>query len=263
MKPAVRPVLPPPFPAVALQLMRELQADVGAADVAHLIERDPTLTVSLLRLANSPFFGLRRQVSGVGDAVMVLGMSAVRRLVMSLGVAAPIARGGAADPAFARAQWQRLVSCAAIARRLVGDSAQAELAFVAGLLHDIGAVQLLQQHGAAYVALHAQAHGADDLRTHEAERFGMPHDRLGAELLEAWGLPQPIADAARRHHENDDAGDSEVARAVRAAHRLADAPDAAALAAVLAELTAAGLPAQAALDAARIEIEALSGLLNP
>lgn len=245
-----------------MQLMRELQADVGAAEVARLIERDPTLTVSLLRLANSPFFGMRRQICSVGDAVMVLGMSAVRRLVMSLGVAGPVARSGAADPEFARAQWQRLVCCAAIARRLVDDPAAAELAFVAGLLHDIGAVLLLQQHGAAYVALQARANGGEDLRALEAERFGTPHDVLGAELLEAWGLPQPIADAARRHHDEAAPGEGAVERAVRTAHRLADAPNEAARADLAAQMAAAGTPVQDAVDAARVEIEALSGLLN-
>ena len=151
-----RPSLPPPFPAVAVQLIQQMQdPHVGAAEVGKLIELDPSLTASLLRLVNSPFFGLRRQIAGVPEAVMVLGMSAVRRMVLSLAVVTPL-RQPQVDPAFARQRWQHTVGCAALARRLIGDDpAAAELAFTAGLLHDIGQVHLLQLHGAAYVQLHA------------------------------------------------------------------------------------------------------------
>ncbi|HEV7914982.1 MAG TPA: HDOD domain-containing protein, partial [Albitalea sp.] len=77
-----RPTLPPPFPAVVVQLIQQMQdPDVGATEVGKLIELDPSLTASLLRLVNSPFFGMRRQIASVSDAVMVLGMSAVRRMV--------------------------------------------------------------------------------------------------------------------------------------------------------------------------------------
>ena len=256
-----RPLLPPPFPAVVVQLIQQMQnPNVSAAEVGRLIEFDPSLTASLLRLVNSPFFGMRRQLANVSEAVMVLGMSAVRRMVLSLAVATPMRHGGI-DPGFARAQWQHTVSCAALARRLIaGDMATAELAFTAGLLHHMGQVHLLQLHGAAYVALHAEHPGAD-LRALEAQRFGQAHDTLGAELLEAWGLPQVIADAARHHQDMPPiAALTLVQQAVWVANRLACAPGDAALAA---QWGAAGLaPIQRAMLDARAEIDTLASLLN-
>lgn len=256
-----RPALPPPFPAVAVQLIQQMQDPyVSAGDVGKLIELDPSLTASLLRLVNSPFFGMRRQISGVSDAVMVLGMGAVRRMVMSLAVVTPL-RQANVDPEFARAQWQHTVSCAALARRLVDDdSGASELAFTAGLLHDIGQVHLMQLHGAAYAALHAEMPGGD-VRPLEVQRFGQAHDSLGAELLESWGLPQAIADAARLHHTAPPiASLTPVQQAVWVANLLAGTPDEAALAAQVSPDSLA--PVKQAVAEAKAEIETLAGLLN-
>jgi putative nucleotidyltransferase with HDIG domain len=259
---AKRPALPPPFPAVAVQLIQQMQLPAtSAADVARLIELDPSLTASLLRLVNSPFFGMRREIGSVNDAVIVMGMSAVRRIVMSLAVAGPL-RQAPADAAFAQAQWRHYVTCAALARRLiVDDSAASDLAFTAGLLHDMGQLHLLQQHGAAYVALRAEAAGAD-VRVLEAERFGQPHDTLGADLLEAWGLPQAIADAARHHHAPlSRPGLTLVQQAVCMANRLAaGSPEQAALAMAHCPDTL-GSPKDAMAQASA-EIENLCQLLN-
>jgi len=256
-----RTMPPPPFPAVVVQLVQQMQdPNVTAGDVGRLIELDPALTASLLRLVNSPFFGMRRQIGGVSDAVMVLGMGAVRRMVMSLAVAAPM-RKADVDPAFMGGRWRHTVSCAALARRLiVDDPAASELAFTAGLLHDIGQVHLLQLHGNDYVRLHADASDAD-VRPLEAERFGQAHDTLGAELLEAWGLPQPIADAARLHHAAPPLAELNlVQQAVWVANRLAGAPGAAARIASLVPDTLA--PAEQAMQEASAEIETLTHLLN-
>jgi HD-like signal output (HDOD) protein len=258
---AKRPLLPPPFPALAVQLIQQMQdPTVTAGDVGKLIELDPSLTASLLRLVNSPFFGMRRQIGSVSEAVMVMGMSAVRRMVLSLAVVTPM-RQAEADPLFARTQWHHYASCAALARRLIVDDPTAsDLAFTSGLLHDIGQVHLLQLHGTAYVQLHADAQGGD-VRVLEAERFGQTHDALGAELLEGWGLPQPIADAARVHHAAPPIDAlTLVQQAVWVANRLARAPqDARQLAQLAPERLA---PVTQALDEARAEIETLDSLLN-
>ncbi len=258
---AKRPALPPPFPAVAVQLIQQMQQPtVSATDVGRLIELDPSLTASLLRTVNSPFFGMRREIGSVSEAVMVMGMGAVRRMVMSLAVATPL-RQAQGDPAFAKAQWHHYVSCAALARRLVvDDSAAADLAFTAGLLHDMGQLHLLQQHGTAYIELHTSAAGAD-VRPLEAQRFGQAHDTLGADLLEAWGLPQAIADAARQHHATPPLGSlTLVQQAVWVANRLAGTPEEAAHAMTHCPDTLAS--PKEALEQAAPEIDTLSKLLN-
>jgi putative nucleotidyltransferase with HDIG domain len=244
-----------------MQLIQQMQdPNITAGDVGRLIELDPSLTVSLLRLVNSPFFGMRRQIAGVSDAVMVLGMGAVRRMVLSLAAATPLRLPGI-DADFARNQWHHMVSCAALARRLIdGDPAASELAFTAGLLHDMGQVHLLQLHGAQYVALHADV-SDDAMCAVEASHFGQAHDSLGADLLEQWGLPQPIADAARHHHTTSALSQlTLVAQAVWVANLMAGTPEEAALAAPAAPDTLA--PLKQAAQEARAEIDALAGIFN-
>jgi len=257
-----RPLPPPPFPAVAVQLIQQMQdPNVSAGDVGKLIELDPSLTASLLRLVNSPFFGMCRQIANVSDAIMVLGMGAVRRMMMSLAVATPLRRAEI-DPGFARTQWHHTVSCAALARRLIkDDSAASDLAFSAGLLHDMGQVHLMQIHGAAYAALHAEMPDCD-LRALEAERFGQAHDSLGADLLDAWGLPQAIVDAARHHHaaELPLSKLTLVQQAVWVANCLAGSAEDAEQVVKLSPDTLA--PVEQAVDEARSEIETLATLLN-
>lgn len=260
-KHARKPTLPPPFPAVAVQLIQQMQQpNVTATEVGRLIELDPSLTASLLRLVNSPFFGMRRQLASVPESVMVLGMGAVRRMVLSLAVVGP-RKSIAVDPEYMREQWKHTVSCAALARRLIDDDpAAADVAFTAGLLHDMGEVHLLQEHGAAYASLCIDA-GERDRRPQEVERFGgRAHDELGAELLESWGLPQTIADAARTHHAPSAAGLSLVQQAVWMANRIAQLPEGTAQ---LSLTSPAGLvPVRQAVDESRAEIDTLSSLLN-
>jgi putative nucleotidyltransferase with HDIG domain len=257
-----KPVLPPPFPAVALQLIRQMQdTNVSVADVGRLIELDPSLTASLLRLVNSPFFGMRREIGGVSEAVMVLGMSAVRRMVLSLAMATPLRRADI-DPNFARQQWHHTVSCAALARRLIDDDqAASELAFTAGLLHDIGQVHLLQLHGAAYVRLYDD-NTEEGIRAAECEHFGQAHDTLGAELLEGWGLPQPIADAARHHHHAQGSiGQlTPIQQAVWVANKVASRKSDSPPEPTIVPDTLA--PVEQAMEDARAEIETLSAVLK-
>ena len=260
---ARRPRPPPPIPAVAMQLLQQMQDPrVTAGDISRLIGLDPSLTISLLRLVNSPFFGMCRQVASVSDAVMVMGMGAVRRVVLSLAVTDSL-RGANIDTHFAREQWRHYVSCAALARQLIDDNAAAaELAFTAGLLHDMGQVHLLQLHGDAYVQLHASAAAAGiDVRVLEIKHFGHAHDTLGAELLESWGLPQAIADAARKHDATPPlTGLTREQQAVWAAHRLTLAPDDAEQ--VIALCPDRLAPPEQAIELARAEIETLMNLLS-
>jgi HD-like signal output (HDOD) protein len=200
MKPALgsRPPSPQPFSPVAVQVLRRVDdPECTVSEIAQLISLDPVLASSVLRLANSSFYGLSREVGSVADAVAVLGTRAAARLAACAALAEPLK---AADASHARERWQHYAGTAVFARRLLaGDDALADLAFTAGLLSDVGQVHLLQRHGAAYLRLLDECTD-DALLQREAEHFGQAHDLLGAALLDAWGLPAPVVDAVRHHH---------------------------------------------------------------
>src|SRR3954453_9870959 len=120
--------------------------DTSARDLGRVIESDPALSAQVMRLANSPFNGLMKQVESASRAVMVLGFTTVRTLAVSA-VCSLTGKGRTAPPGF----WMHSVTVAAaasvVARHVHTDQSQA---FSAGLLHDVGAALLFRHDQAAY-----------------------------------------------------------------------------------------------------------------
>ena len=125
----------PSVPRVYTQLTRATEsASTGAADIARIIETDPGMSVKVLQLANSAFFGLTRRITSIRGAVIVLGLEVLKALVLSSHVISSI---GAPSRDFSLDRFQASsLRVARIVRRFLPD--RADDAFAAGLLHDIG-----------------------------------------------------------------------------------------------------------------------------
>ncbi len=133
----------PMRPGAAQRVLQMLEdPDLGADDLARVIETDPALSARILRLANSPFFGLGGTVSSAARAVIVLGLSVVRSLAVSTAAGLFDARARQLPTGF----WDHAIAVAAgagcVALHLGVPKADA---FSAGLLHDIGEV-LIDRH---------------------------------------------------------------------------------------------------------------------
>ena len=166
------------FPRAALRI-REVAArpTSSASDMEDAIGLEPALSARVLRLANSPFYGLRRSVGSIREAVFVLGHKAIQGLALSLAVLA--VEGDESEER--RCQWRHALGVAAAARRFSGflpRGGGAE-ALVAGLLHDLGVNVLMEVYGVSEVAgLRWDAlHPERPLRA-EVERFGCDHASL-------------------------------------------------------------------------------------
>ncbi|HEU0202451.1 MAG TPA: HDOD domain-containing protein [Burkholderiaceae bacterium] len=182
----------PPLPLVAKKLIAKMaEAEPSAPEIARLIASDDALTARLLRLVNSPFFGLQRQIASVPEALHVIGLNAVQRLVVSAAVMHPFA-ALFQDPRRAQAFWRHRLRCGLTARQILRD-ASAELAFVAGLLHEIGELGMLAHFGAAYASrcFEQSLRGAARVQAERAA-FGLDHAQLGAAILSRWSLPPPV-----------------------------------------------------------------------
>lgn len=219
------------FPHVYLRVSRLLdQPDSTLEVIAEEIGRDPGLATRLLRMANSPVYGLSREVDSVSRAVSVLGTRALRDLILK--TAAGEALSSIPNDIISIEDfWQHSLYCALLARRLAEDSKtmDPETAFLAGLLHDIGQLALFHsQPGQARVALDLLA-GGEALQAAEQRVFGFDHTVLGGALLEAWHLPPLLAACARFHHDPAQAGEyAREAAVVHLANALAhraQAPD--------------------------------------
>jgi putative nucleotidyltransferase with HDIG domain len=163
------------------------------------------MTARILKLVNSAFFGLRRQVSSPNEAVNYLGMDAIKALVLSINAFAKYENcslgGIALEPL-----WNHSLMTAGFAKAVAsakrGGSFHSEDAFVAGMLHDAGKLVLAANFSAEYSEVIASIpEGEDGLLGAEERTFGANHAEIGGHLLALWGLPEAIVDAVTWHHQ--------------------------------------------------------------
>lgn len=193
--------LPTP-PRALTEALRAVRDDALSADACvRAIEQDTTLAARALRLANSPFYGACGRVSSVGDAVRLLGLRTVAGVVVAASMRAMLASWRDDDQLF-QDFWRHAVATAAAARELAPDAgADADEAFLAGLLHDLGRLVLaVFVPGPARLA-RAQSLAEDiDPRVAEARLIGRSHDDVGAAVARRWLLPESIVAAIALHH---------------------------------------------------------------
>ena len=188
----------PPLSTVANQIIQQAsEPDPDLAALTRLIELDPALTVAVLRLVNSPFYGLARQVGTVSAAIMVLGMATVRRVAIASAVSQPLQQLGLRR-SLAHTVWRKAIGGAVLASRLLDGHADSQLAFTAGVLQDMGRFDLYLRSPDTYATLEGLA--GQDLCAAEEAAFGQHHAAAGAELAEAWSLPLAIVETIALHH---------------------------------------------------------------
>ena len=226
------PPLPEAMTAVLLALNR---AQLSANRSIELIGHDPALAARLLRLANSAFYGVPGRVASIGDAVRMLGLRTVSGVLAAASVHNAIRIESCPGFDF-QAYWQHAIACALAARALAPLAGlDADEAFLAGLMHDIGQLALAAfypSHASAALA-HAQA---NDLPPEHAEQavLGIAHPQVGALLATHWHFPAPVVRAIAHHHAPEPAGNGQrlslsglvqVADAVAHALNIAADPD--------------------------------------
>lgn len=194
------------LPSLSQVLMEVLHSfdneDVDVATLVGQLSRDQGLAARILRVANSPFYGLPSRISSIGEAVVVLGFHNIRSLAVAAGIINqfPPAQGKAFD----RTEfWRHAVGtgvCAKVlAARLGKDQ---EEAFTAGLLHDIGVLVLDAYFHEDFERVLAYC-AAQDCALPEAEAavLGLSHAAIGFEVARQWKFPLPIQCAIRDHHQ--------------------------------------------------------------
>lgn len=194
----------PVFGDAAARLIRATGSDdISPAQVADLLSGDQSLTMRVLRLANSAFFGLPRRIESVNQAVLVLGLRRVRHIVLAASSYSWLQRPLGGYFIGPRDLWVHSISTALWGRELAERSriCDSETAFTAGLIHDIGKVALCAWHEDRMKAIVRFAQ-RQNMSYDEAERrvFGFDHAEVGARLCESWNLPPVLIDAVRWHH---------------------------------------------------------------
>ena len=213
--------LPSP-PATYLRLT-EAMADpkVTSKSIAAIVEEDPAMTVKILQLVNSAYFGLAHAATSVGQAVTYLGLEVLRALTLSAHVFSTAEGTGICRSALDSIQKSSLAT-ATIAKRMLKNRELANDAFTAGIIHDVGriviALALPEKH--REIAALASENTRPECSV-EQDVLGVTHAEVGAYLLGVWGLPFSIVETTAFHHAPSGAAND--APDVLAAVHLADA----------------------------------------
>ena len=197
----------PSLPNVVMELLKCINDDATTdAEIVGLISRDSGLTARLLKLANSAAMGLRVQVTSIQRAVPLLGRNQVRQICLGGGVWDSL-KSVAEKASFDLASFEKhSLAVAEIAQELANRSktAEAEDVFASALLHDIGKFLLLGYDGEAYSnTLNRAATEKTHLEELEFETLGWTHTKVGGWLTDHWGLPGPVRESVRLHHQPD------------------------------------------------------------
>jgi putative nucleotidyltransferase with HDIG domain len=215
----------PPMPEAVQEAMRLMESpNADASEISAAIERDPALTAKFLKLSNSSYYGLKRQVSSIRLALVVLGMREVRNVLLGM-AAFDVAHGRIQGDPLIQDLWRHSLEVAALSKKLGAElhlGLQGE-DFVAGLLHDVGKAVMLFQFGQKYRDLGRKATPEEPLHVREKSEFEINHAEVGAALLQHWSLPEALVDALWFHHaENEmplqEAKDPSLAAVVRLAN---------------------------------------------
>src|SRR3989338_5630052 len=176
----------------------------STADIAKAVSQDPSFTVRLLRVANSPFYGFPSTIDTVAKAVSVIGTSQIRNLALSMSVARTFA-GLPNNLVSMDNFWHHSLYCALVARILARQARKCdpEAVFTAGLLHDIGELIIFNRlPEQAKESLLLVLDQVDDLPVYQAERqiISIDHAQVGGELARQWGLPPLLEECIACHH---------------------------------------------------------------
>lgn len=214
----------PALPHVVLKVM-ELTEDPNstAQDINAVLNQDQGMTTKVLRMANSAFYGFPRRIATVTDATLFLGFKTVRSIVMAASVSDILSKE-MEGYALAPGELWRHSQCVAMAARQIAKrnkSALADVAYTAGLLHDIGKVILNNTVKESYHEVVEMAYEQNiPFMDAENEVLGFNHAMIGSKLAEKWNLPPELVEAIAYHHNPEKA---QVNKNITAIVHVADA----------------------------------------
>ncbi|MCK4633065.1 MAG: HDOD domain-containing protein [candidate division Zixibacteria bacterium] len=192
----------PAAPAVmssAMKLTSNTESKI--ADISKVLSSDQSISAKAMKLANSPFYGRKRQVKTLEEAILVLGFDEVRSIIMAASAQKMFASD---DPDGPESKlWRHSFGTAVAARQIarwLGHPDEGEV-YVAGLLHDIGKLVLLQNLKDRYMEVVTQVEAeTGSFRILEQQALHFNHCDVASMLLSKWSFPSDLVQALTSHH---------------------------------------------------------------
>jgi len=193
------------LPEIALEVMRVAEDPQATGDdLNRVLSNDPTLSARILKIVNSAYYGVRREVTSVGTAIALLGFAPIKSVAIAASLTRMFRGGSVAGGFEARELWKHTIAVATAARALAPKASGIDPsdAFLAGLMHDIGIIVELQacrdEFGATVAAVAADE--ALSFLDAEVRHVGATHEAFGLALCTAWRFPAALTTVTGYHH---------------------------------------------------------------
>lgn len=180
-------------------LMEAIQQINGKQDLTTLVDKmsqDPAMTIRILRIVNSPFYGMSREIGSLREAVVLLGLNRIRDMLMGICFSKMLP---AQHKDFNYHQfWHHSMTVAECARQLaICTDTNPDLAFTAGLLHDIGRLVIVALFPEEFSRIIQET--AAPLIEEERRILGFDNVEMGGKSAQHWNLPVDIQEAIEQH----------------------------------------------------------------
>ena len=213
----------PTIPVVAIKVMRLIESENATAEeLAKVVASDPAVAARVLKISNSSFYGCQRQIQTLSGAIVVLGFSTLRSLVIAASVKQVYKPYGLTE----KMLWEHSFAAGLAARIIASETraANEEEAFLAGLFHDIGKIIMntLDREKFQQVMQHCYNEGVS-FGVAERTVYPFSHDEVGAYVIKKWNFPEVLSTAILQHHRMEfGSADSPVVVRLTAVTSLAD-----------------------------------------
>ncbi len=206
----------PTLPTIYSKLLDMLVDPHATAEgMAGIISTDPVAATKLLKVVNSPLYGLQGNVDTISQAIVHVGFGEVRNLVLALSVIDLFSKLDSGENFSITDFWKHSIAVGTISRLLAKKLhiRYVENYYIAGILHDIGKIFFLKTFGETYIATVDRAISTGkSLSESEFDKFGINHLEAGRLIAEKWQLPGNLIHAIKYH--NDGKVDGEFNREV-------------------------------------------------
>ncbi len=192
----------PVIPNVASKIMSiaEDNIEISFKELERIISVDPMLTTKILKIANSALYARQSEIKNLQTAITLLGFKNIKSLVILLTASKFSVELKNKDSL--KVFWRHSIATAFIAKYILVRKKRRkdeDIAFTAGLLHDIGQVALFQRYPEKYKIFITDQSGLNSVEDAEQSVFGINHRELGGYILRKWNFPPVYVETAEEH----------------------------------------------------------------
>ncbi len=191
------------LPEVTMQIIKVVQDSRSTAhDLHKIVRNDPALSSRVLRVVNSAFYGLPGQIGSIDRAIMLLGLNAVKNIAIAASLSKMFKSGDVCDDLTGKDLWTHSVAVGATNKLITATIGLAlpDESFLAGLIHDIGLVAIMQCKSRELPKIIDLCKSGVDFHRAEIEILGTDHQEIGAALAAKWKFPRSFQYVTGFHH---------------------------------------------------------------